>query len=290
LLCLTGLSLMAPIRAASEPVEFNIGISVKSLSGVNKLDAEITLKAIAQLISKRTGIDLLISTWVYEDVSDLERDAREGNLHLVSTLSHDFLRIRNSAKLDPVFVAARNQDPYKRFLMLIRRERSDSGLAGLKKGRLLVSVTKNNDLPHIWVDTLVRKTELAGSGRQFFGQIEEMERPSKAVLPVFFEKADACLVLRSSYETIVEMNPQIANQLSILEQSDDVLMSVVCVCKSVTLQEMERIKLEIANLHTHEAGRQLLAVFKVGQHIPFQESHLTSVKALLAEHEKGERE
>lgn len=274
-----------PLHA--EPIDFRIGISVKTLTDVNKADAEATVRAMADLIGEQTGIDLSVTSRIYDGLGRLQRDARSGELALMSLLVQDFIRLRDELGMQPVFVSARNNTPYERFYLVVRKEHAEKGLEGLQGGRILVCASHRNELPHIWLDTIVSEIRPGQTRSEYFREVQSTERPSQAVLPVFFkQQIDACIIQRSSYRTLTEMNPQIANETAVIAETGDMMMSVICLKSEEEMPEMAPIKERIALLHDSPTGQQLLNVFKVDRHIPFEEKFLNGTKALLDLHKQ----
>ncbi len=100
-------------------------------------------------------------------------------------------------------------------------------LGDLKNGNLFIHDEKpGNGVPQMWLDTFLVKQGLTRS-KYFFTNIKEVDKVSQAVLPVFFKQADACLVSRSGFETMVELNPQIGEQLAIQATSPGFILGGV---------------------------------------------------------------
>ena len=267
---------------ASEREVLRIGYSLTTLLAVNPRDAEATTDVLVELMARRTGQSVAVDTRVFDSLADITRELLAGRLHLVSVLSQEYLELAEQVALDPVFVPLRDGSVYEDILLLVRRDMMDAGLGSLAGKRLLVSVTRTNQLPYQWLDTILHSASLPPA-REHLGSIEEVGTPSRAVLPVFFGQADACVTISSAYQTLIALNPQIGEKLAVLETSQPVLMSVLCLNQRLETPFMGTVREEIPRLPESVEGRQLLTLFGIEGHVPFRQEYLDGVRRLLQE-------
>ena len=277
--CIPRVEAQAP---ATERDVLRIGYSLTTLLAVNPKDAEATTDVLVELMARKTGQSVGVETRVFENTSDIAREARAGRLHLVSVLSQEYLELAEQVALDPVFVPMRKGSVYEDILLLVRRDMVGAGLSALTGKRLLVSVTRTNQLPYLWLDAVLRAADLPPA-RELLGSIEEVGTPSRAVLPVFFRQADACVTISSAYQTLNDLNPQIGETLAPLRTSRPVLMSVLCLNERSETPFMQTVREEIPRLSESIEGRQLLTLFGIDGHVPFREEYLDGVQRLLEE-------
>lgn len=123
-----------------------------------------------------------------------------------------------------------------------------------------------------------------GQPRQdaFFKRVEVVSKPAQAVLAVFFGKKDACVVDRSAFQVMAELNPQIRRSLETLAASEALANSVLCVSRDGwPLPEDRKNLLEsLAELHLESTGQQILTLFKADQLVPFRQEVLANVRKL----------
>lgn len=273
----------------SDTEVLRIGYSLTTLLAVDPQDAEATTNLLVELIAREREQTVSVETKVFRDLADIIRETLSGRLHIVSVLSQEYLELAGRLKLEPAFVPVRNGSVYEELLLLIRRDRAEAGLKSLAGQRLLVSVTRTNRLPYLWLDKILLSADMP-EAREFLGSIEEVGTASRAVLPVFFGQADACVTLRSAYQTLITFNPQIEEDLVAIGTSPPVLMSVLCINGGAELAFLKTVREEIPRLSQHPKGRQLLMLFGVERHVPFREEYLEGIQRLLREAEQLRRE
>ena len=83
---------------------------------------------------------------------------------------------------------------------------------------------------------------------------------------------------------MVELNPQMGQQLKVLEKSPPVVPSVCCFRKNMNASLSQKIKSEMANWNLSPAGRQILTLFQTDKVQVYPASCLDSTLELIAEH------
>lgn len=102
------------------------------------------------------------------------------------------------------------------YLLLIAR--SDSNIRSVKdlNGKKLLMLS-NDDMADIFVDGLFLK-QFSKGYKNIVGLVDHQTKPSRIMLDVFFKKADAGIIYRNSYDIMVELNPELAQNIVILDQ------------------------------------------------------------------------
>jgi hypothetical protein len=108
----------------------------------------------------------------------------------------------------------------------------------------------NNAL--LWLDTQLLRQQLPPS-HSFFRSVKLVENASQAVLPVFFRQADACLLPRWSYDTMVELNPQVKEQTTILVHSPLLARGGLFMVKGLPPSKQEMIPTTLKVWQTNRA-------------------------------------
>lgn len=270
---------------ASEVTSLSFGYSIKTLMGVNANDAEAAIHVFAKALARQRNLAAELESTLFTDVANIDSALLSGAMDVVVLGSRDYLALSQRVPIEPVFVPVRSDSAHEQLVLLVRRERADAFLDELPAERILISVSQQNELPQLWLDTVLRRDGVAG-GTEGSG-VQHADRASKAILPVFFGQVGACVVLRSAYNTVVALNPQVGEQLVALRESAPLVMSVVCLSPAVTSAEREVIEDMITRLPESTEGRQLLDIFQITGHVRYSPDQMAGVEALVTGQEGG---
>jgi len=96
----------------------------------------------------------------------------------------------------------------------------------------------------------------------FFSQQIIRDSLTQVVLPVFFQRVEVAALAHRSFETAVEMNPQLGRDLHMLAISPTVIPIALCFHKNCS-QEGKRILIRsISKSEALPAGRQIVALYQ----------------------------
>ena len=131
-----------------------------------------------------------------------------------------------------------------------------------------------------WVESLVNTIHLGPSDR-FFAGVTPNGKLSRTVLPVFFGQVDACLVTQSGFQTMCELNPQLAVTLRALATSPPYITSFFGFHRACQPEVRIKVQLALQDLSKNTTGRQLLALFQTKGFIAKDASVLRSAVDLV---------
>lgn len=123
----------------------------------------------------------------------------------------------------PEIVVQRCSRTTERFLLASRQ---GSDLERLRGCTLRIVDRKNRGVPRFWLEAELRAKK-GSSVDHYFSQVTDCWLSQEAVLPTFFGKADACLVAEDEFQLLNELNPQIAQVLSVVVTSPEVMPLLV---------------------------------------------------------------
>jgi len=103
-------------------------------------------------------------------------------------------------------------------------------------------------------------------------------------LPVFFKQADAAVVERHAFKTMVELNPQLNEQLTVLAHSQPLVHSISCLWRNADKQVKKAIVDMSYKLRESANGRQVLTLFQIDRVVAFKPAHFEALVALVKEH------
>lgn len=281
LLCLTLAA--APISAQPTSLErgpLHVGFTPSTFRNVNPNDAEAAFRVFAQTVGRKQGYDLDTSTRMFESTAACEAEVKKGGLTLIVLDAMEYLGM-DVPDMEPVYVHDEQGVVLKDYLLLTRRGSGLNALADLRGGDIVVLASKSGNVLMAWLEVLLLEKGL-GTPEDFFKKVDVVTKPSTTVLPVFFGKKAACVVDRLSFQTMVELNPQIGSNLEPLAVSEPYLDSITCVTRTgySSARAREDFMRSLRDLHLEPTGRQILTLFKVDRLVPFKEEYLAGVRNL----------
>jgi phosphonate transport system substrate-binding protein len=257
---------------------FQVAFSTNVFKGVYLNDAIAGGKALTEALIKeysRTKYEVIPPT-TFSTVEELKSLLKLQEVEVIVLHATELIQIRESNLIDPICAAIRNGSPYDIFYLLVNKNKNYKRLEDLEDKRILIGSPFEGDMPVIWLENLL-KQKMLKTKEKFFSSIEYFEKALPAILPVFFNNADACIITKSLFETVTELNPQINSELTTIEISEPISIGIVAIRKSISNQELkEDIYKAFINLHKNANGRQYLNIFRIESVMDFKEEYLTS--------------
>jgi ABC-type phosphate/phosphonate transport system substrate-binding protein len=267
---------------------FYIGFTSSLLIDVNRTDAIAATKVWTSTIARKKRIDFDPVPLILDDAKAFIDAFRNNRIDIAGVTAREFLEINEKVPLTPHFLAIRKGAALQDNVILVHTGSGINILDDLAGKDILLLGGLDGNIAKVWLETLVMEKGFPTLDRFFGARTRIVYKASQAVLPVYFKQATACMAPRLSFETMVELNPQLRNQLKIIVTSPAFAPLVICTktgydvpIKSVVLEEMQE-------LHKDPEGQQLLMFFKVDHFIPFDPALLEGTRHVLAQHAKAE--
>jgi phosphonate transport system substrate-binding protein len=222
---------------------------------------------------------------IYVTVEDLVSSTRTNQVDGFGIVVPEYARLRQLMSFDRFAVGVSGGEISESYILLVRQDGGFEKIEQLQGRSLNVLNTPRMSLATIWLDTILLQAHLNRT-TQFFGRITSATKSSRTALPVFFHQTDACLMTRSSFEVMCELNPQMGKQLRILARSQKVVPSGFAFRKDYASPFRAQILTEMARLNESPAGRQILMLTQADRIENHPVSCLDSALEMLATHER----
>jgi phosphonate transport system substrate-binding protein len=270
----------APGSGDSLPGIARFGI-LNTLHGVNMNDARAALELNINRQSTTGILNVAPELEIIQDAATAADLIRQKHLHGLNLTGIDYILLREMAAAEPLYVAsALAASPVESYIVLTQKEIDWTKLSILAQRRLMVERYDQWDIGRIWLETELNQMQLSKSGT-FFTAIQAADKPTRLVLPVFFGQAEACLVTESTYQTMVELNPQLGRKLRVLSRSPGVIKSLVCVADNLDPRLVAAMNKKLQDMHMSEDGRQLLMILRLKRFFPFRTEDLEATERIL---------
>ena len=267
------------VRAENNLPALNIGFLEDFFAGKNRSDVSVAMKVWLESVSIDRGTALQVNTTTYPEMGQLAQALSNETVDVVVLPSPKMMALRDRGLLEPHFVSVRGGSPLEEYLLLVHRDSGITNLAGLNQKKIIIQSSVRTSLAIPWLENLMQEKE--GGLQNVFSGVSTQTKISKVVLPVFFKQSDVCLVTRNGFNTLVEINPQLARQLRVLSESPGFLPDAVCFRTGYVSVFREDLLDGMLELGQEPRGLQVLMLFKVDGLVAYEPAFIQSVEKLL---------
>jgi len=259
------------------PTKLVCGV-LNTLSGISPTDAQVGIEMNLERLSNTINPDFKVAIEFLKDIKSTVAMIRQRKAHVLIITGIDYLLLRKVTGVTPLVVASKLADsPLESYVLLARKGVTLADLVALQRRRLVVDSSNPYDIGRIWLETVLSDNGIAPIV-QTFTDLEVANKAMRTVLPVFFGHADACLVLKSAYETMVDLNPQIGEQLHVLVQSPGFIKNLICIVDYLDPILVSQMDETIREMHTTDTGQQVLVIFQLQRNFGFKPEYLEATE------------
>jgi ABC-type phosphate/phosphonate transport system substrate-binding protein len=276
--------LLASAQTAPLPQAIvHVGFSARSLVDANRTDVTAAMKAWLLTAAKERNLTIRFEPVIFESLPEMENALRREQVDTISATTDDYLVLEKAVPLTKVFVTKIAGRITEQYVLLVHREQPVKELRDLRGATLFVMDHPRTSLAPHWLDVELLHHKLPIATR-FFGTITHVSKPTLAILPVFFKQAGGALVTRASFDTAVELNPQLARTLRVLAVSPEVIPMVGAFRANAVSGAVDFYRREALRLHESQGGKLVLNLFQSDGLVEIEESDLAGTRTLLAEY------
>ena len=242
-------------------------------------DAIALTKIFTEKIKKQKGIEDEAEIVICENDEELI-DATKTNFDFVLSTTVALVRLLKIGNVKPVLVNQTQGSYGFVYYLVTRKDKNINHLSDLKNRKLNILARSDGQTPSLWLEKILRDNKLPVKNR-FFEEITFDYKPTNILLPVFFNKLDAAVITKESFDVMCELNPNIKKDLNILATSKTLLFGVLSFDTKSKNKEREKFIYDIlTTMHNDADGRQFLSLFSLDKIIPYKEEYLTKFMEL----------
>jgi ABC-type phosphate/phosphonate transport system substrate-binding protein len=278
LLLLILLALPGSILAAP-PILLRGGWPIYAFSGVSHNDVEVSTSFHLKKLADDHGMSY--TSRLYTSRAELTADMLSNKLDLVLLNPLDLMNPDINALFEPLLCPIRGDAVEQKLLLLVHRDSGIHSLQDLRGRKLLIFSGIDSGLEMAWLNRELTKAKIPSNAARHFGTIEYPTAAGQTIPPVFFKKADACIVSESIFSMLARLNPQVNQRLISLATSEPLLNAVVCLRKDYPVAQREILLNTALNLNKSADGHQILLLTRIDQVVPYNPQLFESSKKLL---------
>ncbi len=197
----------------------------QGLASIDNKDIRLAVNLLQQEVFSKSKYN--VNTQFSNDLHHTIQEFQKSNIDI---LSLDFVYyLKNYEQITP-YVGGRwvllekKDNKFREFYLITNKKSKISSLKDLKDKT--VALVQNDSMQELYLDTLILE-ELHTSSDTYLNKIKNYTKPSRLLIRLFFNQIDACIVSKYTWNTAIEINPQLKKRLQIIKHSQDIFPPVV---------------------------------------------------------------
>ncbi|WP_158269658.1 PhnD/SsuA/transferrin family substrate-binding protein [Desulfonatronum sp. SC1] len=236
-----------------------LGISSRTFPATNRNDALAAMRVWVDTVIKERELRESVEVALYDSVEELRSAYEQGRVDAVSLTTEEIMLL--GVRPDYVYIPNQDHGFHVRYVLLVRRDGAVADVADLTGHELVVADHQRMVFAGFWLESLLADVDGNRTGRRLVDQAR-VAKPSKAILRVFFQQAQAALVTLEAFELACELNPQLRDELKVLRESPPLVTALFLFRPDWHGVTRERLEEAVLNLHATPGGQQVLTVFQ----------------------------
>jgi ABC-type phosphate/phosphonate transport system substrate-binding protein len=270
---------------AEERRPLRLAISADTLAGANVNDARaaymVWLREVSRHNSTQTAV---VVPEVFISSEELIRTVRQGSLDCYGFTAPELAKLLDLTDPSTIVLQDYLADGME-YVLLVHRENGFKKLADLRGAHLVSHLHRDMVLLPAWLGTLLGSNGLPQSAH-FFSQETMSDKINQVVLPVFFRRIDAACLAHQSWETAVELNPQLGRDLVPLAVSPRLIPIGFAFRRNTSVEMRKALVASILNISSDAAGQQIVDLYQSRSFAVRPLSAMNPTLAMLREFER----
>jgi ABC-type phosphate/phosphonate transport system substrate-binding protein len=262
---------------------FRIGFSVSTLGEVNQNDAIAAVQIWTNVLATENDIPINPEPVIFSDISQIHSALREKRIDCINVTTPELFTIKNDIDQNYMVAGIKQGSLYEEYVVIVKKNDGYKTIKELRGKSIIQLNTSRTSLAPLWLDMELNNRKLPPMDT-FFTKITVVNNLTASVLPVFFNKADACIVTLSGFEAMTELNPQLNQQLTVILQSKPYLPMLFAFRVGYDTPFKEQILRDLEDWHNSAKGRQILTIFQTDSIVKIDYNQLDDSIELIQQH------
>jgi ABC-type phosphate/phosphonate transport system substrate-binding protein len=262
----------------------NIGIASNLFPEVNFNDTKTTLELWSKDLQKDIYMDYYLIPLIYRSNDEIIKAFRDKKIEIAAIHALDYLYIKNESGVIPLLIPSMKNHVTENYIILANKKSNIKNIHGLRNKKVAVQSIDLSLIPYVWFENIImmKESELVSK----FCNLSEANKDSKAIISVFFNQKDACVVRSKSYYELCKQNHQLKDDLVIIESSPDFIRDIFCISQNLEKKYIDNLLDWTFKLQSYESGKRLLNLFQFELFTVFEDKYIKSLENLLSDNKK----
>jgi ABC-type phosphate/phosphonate transport system substrate-binding protein len=252
--------LRGALAAADGAAPVRLAISESLVADVNLNDARAAMLIWIKRMTQDLNVVVELNPRVFDSTQEIVRRARSGQLDCVALNVVEYRQIADVLDTSQI-IAEASASGREQYILLVKRNSGIQHLSDLRGKRLCMLKAPKMCVAGAWLSNILDEEHL-GPAEQFLGGLTTETKVSRVVLPVFFGQTEACVTSKRGFDTMCELNPQVAKDLTVIASSPSMVLTFYVFHRHYHGVSRERFAKVYSDLPSSAAGRQLATLFQ----------------------------
>jgi hypothetical protein len=284
----TVVSMLAPglCRAQTQLVLLRMALSIDTLGEINIDDARAAYMALINEYNSGHGgrVSAEVVPGVFVPSGELLRDFRQDTIQCFGATALEYAKLLEF--VDPEFLVLQDYlADGMEYVLLVHSSSSFETIASLRDAQILTHLHRDMALLPAWLGTLLAANNLPQPER-FFGAMTSSAKINQVVLPVFFRRAGGACLARRSWETAVELNPQLGRDLRVLAVSPRIIPIAIGFRRNCNAMGRKLLLDSMLNVTSTASGRQMAALYQANRFLQRPASVMKGTLEMIRQYER----
>ncbi len=276
--------------SSSPPDTVYVGCSIYIFTSTNVIDAKAAANILLQKMIHEWEKNNYADVKIYDQIKSIEEDCRKKRIDLVVLTSYEYLTLKDRINLTPFVAYVTGDRSLDRILLLTRKDSGIHSITDLRNKKIVIYKPLNEkvSITETWFKTaLLEKKE--NYNIYYAAKTSVSNNAAKCISDVFFKKTDAVVVAEKDYEASILFNPQLANELKVIDASKPILYSFLCYTDKIKDHKGFRISelsQKLYEMNKSKVGQQFLNLFRITGFTPFKNEYLKNTEELYDEYKR----
>lgn len=238
-----------------------VAISTETLAGANINDARAAYTVWIREVTKHMGsVHAEVVPEIFLPSEQLLSAIRRGAVDCYGITALEYVKVADLT--DPNFYLLQDYlADGMEYVLLVHNSSPFRRLADLRGAQILTHYHRDMVLLPAWLGTMLEANNLPPADK-FFGSQMTRDSVNQVALPVFFRRVDGACLARRSWETAVELNPQLGRDVRALAVSPKVVPIAVCFRHNSSAEARHALLDAVVNITALPAGQQIVAMYQ----------------------------
>jgi len=262
-----------------------VAISTDTLAGANVSDARAAYKVWTNEVTRRFPSAVAqMDPEIFLPSEELIRRIRQATIECFGITALEFVKI--SELVDPDYLLLQDYlSEGMEYVLLVHNNSALKKVADLRGTQLVTHFHRDMVLAQAWLGTVLAGNSLPQADH-FFANQKLTNNLNQVVLPVFFHRADAACLARRSWETAVELNPQLGRDLRPLAVSQKLVPIAIAFRRGCSPEGRKVLIDSILKVASVAAGQQIVSLYQSHGFIVRPTSIMNSTVAMVRQFER----